>query len=109
MVLLIGSIALAIGFVLVQRVAAEPIIPLRLFRGGVYRVGVVFSFLAGIAMFGGIIFLPARPPGREGLPGYHLGPGDAPAVAGIGVVDHGGSHPRQDRPLQDSRSSGRSR
>ena len=55
LVLLIGrGRSCGVLFVVVQARAAEPIIPLRLFRGGVYRIGVVFSFLTGIAMFGGI-------------------------------------------------------
>lgn len=36
----------------------EPILPLRLFRNSVFSVGNAISFLLGLAMFGGIIFLP---------------------------------------------------
>ena len=63
--------------------AAEPIIPLRLFRGGVYRIGVVFSFLAGIAMFGGIIFLPVYLQAVKGYSATESGLAMLPAVAGI--------------------------
>jgi EmrB/QacA subfamily drug resistance transporter len=38
--------------------AAEPILPLRLFRGRVFSTGVGLSFLLGGAMFGAIVFLP---------------------------------------------------
>jgi MFS family permease len=45
-------------FVNVEHRAAEPIIPLRLFQNSVFAVGNLYGFLAGIAMFGAIIFLP---------------------------------------------------
>ena len=55
------------AFVLVELRAVEPIIPMRLFRNPVFRVGNAFAFLAGVAMFGDD-HLPARlPPGRHGL------------------------------------------
>jgi MFS family permease len=38
--------------------SAEPILPLRLFRGRVFSTGVGLSFLLGGAMFGAIVFLP---------------------------------------------------
>jgi EmrB/QacA subfamily drug resistance transporter len=52
------SLALAAGFVLRERVAREPILPLRLFRIGVFTVACIGSFLTSMAMFGAIIFLP---------------------------------------------------
>ena len=45
-------------FVWIERRAVEPIIPMRLFRIQVFSVGNAFAFLAGIVMFGTIIFLP---------------------------------------------------
>lgn len=56
--LVAGFVVLAVLFVLVERRAVEPIIPLRLFENRVFRVGSVFGFLAGATMFGGVIFLP---------------------------------------------------
>lgn len=46
------------AFVAWEARAAEPIMPLGLFRLPVFRVSVVLSFLVGVGMFGGIIFLP---------------------------------------------------
>ena len=43
---------------LVERRAAEPIIPLKLFRSSVFRVASSLGFLIGLAMFGAIIFIP---------------------------------------------------
>jgi EmrB/QacA subfamily drug resistance transporter len=45
-------------FLLQERRAAEPIIPLGLFRSSVFRVANSMGFLVGLAMFGSITFLP---------------------------------------------------
>jgi EmrB/QacA subfamily drug resistance transporter len=52
------SVVLLSAFVLVERRAAEPVIPLPLFRSGVFRVATSLGFLIGLAMFGAIIFIP---------------------------------------------------
>jgi EmrB/QacA subfamily drug resistance transporter len=52
--------ALLIGvFVLVERRAAEPVLPLHLFRLRTFSVSSVVSFIVGFAMFGAITYLPA--------------------------------------------------
>lgn len=38
--------------------AAEPILPLRLFKNEIFSVSVILSLLVGVVMFGAIIFLP---------------------------------------------------
>jgi EmrB/QacA subfamily drug resistance transporter len=58
LVLLGGAALLTVLFVLVERRAIEPIIPMRLFRNSIYTVGNIYTFIAGMAMFGAIIFLP---------------------------------------------------
>ncbi len=45
-------------FLLQERRAAEPLIPLRLWRNSVFSVASGLEFLVGFAMFGAIIFLP---------------------------------------------------
>lgn len=45
-------------FVLVERVAKEPIIPLFLFRNPIFLVSISAMFMTGIAMFGTMTFLP---------------------------------------------------
>ena len=55
--LAVGSIVTGL-FVVWEGRAAEPILPLRLFRSDIFTVGSVLSFLLGCAMFGGITFLP---------------------------------------------------
>ena len=59
-VLALGLVALAcvVALVPVERRAAEPIVPLRLFRLRVFTVGSVLSFVLGTALFGAIIFMP---------------------------------------------------
>jgi EmrB/QacA subfamily drug resistance transporter len=56
--LLVGGLLLAVLFVLVELRAAEPIIPMRLFQGLVFRWTVLYAAIMGMAMFGGIIYLP---------------------------------------------------
>ncbi|HEX6311529.1 MAG TPA: MDR family MFS transporter [Acidimicrobiia bacterium] len=45
-------------FVLQERRAAEPILPLRLFRQSVFTVSSITAFAVGLAMFGAILYLP---------------------------------------------------
>jgi EmrB/QacA subfamily drug resistance transporter len=58
----LGPLALAaaagVTFAAVERRAAEPIIPLRLFRVRMVLAAAVTGFLAGMAMFGAISFVP---------------------------------------------------
>jgi EmrB/QacA subfamily drug resistance transporter len=54
---IVGVILLAL-FVLQEGRAAEPVIPLRLWRDPVFSVASGLEFLVGFAMFGAIIFLP---------------------------------------------------
>jgi EmrB/QacA subfamily drug resistance transporter len=49
---------LLVGFVLRERIAPEPILPLELFRVQIFTVANVVSFVSGIAMFGALAFLP---------------------------------------------------
>lgn len=55
--LLVGALALA-GFVAVERRAPEPIVPLRLFSHRMMVAAIVTGFLAGMAMFGAVSFVP---------------------------------------------------
>src|SRR3989442_3595578 len=53
-------------FVVVERRAAEPIVPLRLFGSRMVIAAVVTRFLAGMAMFGAISRSEERRVGKEG-------------------------------------------
>ncbi len=48
----------AISFVLVELRAKEPILPMSLFRYNTFSVFSAIGFVAGVAMFGGLTFLP---------------------------------------------------
>lgn len=49
---------LVVAFVLVERRAAEPVIPLSLFRNRTFSAAAAIGFVVGFAMFGAITFLP---------------------------------------------------
>ncbi|MFF2955377.1 DHA2 family efflux MFS transporter permease subunit [Kitasatospora sp. NPDC057965] len=46
------------AFVLVERTAVEPVLPLRLFRSRTFSLVAVISFVVGFAMFGALTYLP---------------------------------------------------
>ncbi|MEU3885758.1 MFS transporter [Streptomyces sp. NPDC029041] len=49
---------LAVAFVAVERRAAEPVLPLKLFRVRTFTLAAVISFVVGFAMFGAMTYLP---------------------------------------------------
>jgi EmrB/QacA subfamily drug resistance transporter len=53
----VGALAL-VAFTLVERRAAEPILPPSLFANGVFRVTSVVSLVVGFALFGALTYLP---------------------------------------------------
>jgi EmrB/QacA subfamily drug resistance transporter len=59
-VVIVGAagIALLVAFVFVERTAAEPILPLRLFRNRVFATAGAIGLIVGFALFGAITFLP---------------------------------------------------
>ncbi|MFB6892383.1 DHA2 family efflux MFS transporter permease subunit [Kitasatospora sp. NPDC056327] len=52
------GLVLLVAFVLVERTAAEPVLPLRLFRSRTFSLVAVISFVVGFAMFGALTYLP---------------------------------------------------
>src|SRR5690606_3375018 len=87
--LLIGGILLAGAFVWVESRAAEPIIPLRLFRNRVFSPTVAFTALMGLAMFGGIIFLPVYLQVVQGMSPTESGLALLPMMAGVFLTSIG--------------------
>ncbi|MFJ7273010.1 MFS transporter [Kitasatospora sp. NPDC098663] len=52
------GLVLLVAFVLVERTAGEPVLPLRLFRSRTFSLVAVISFVVGFAMFGALTYLP---------------------------------------------------
>jgi EmrB/QacA subfamily drug resistance transporter len=52
------GVVLTVVFVFVERAAAEPVIPMRLFRIRVFSAASSIGFVMGFAMFGALTFLP---------------------------------------------------
>jgi len=54
---IVGVVLLGL-FIVQERRAAEPLIPLRLWKGPIFPVATGLEFLVGLAMFGAIFFMP---------------------------------------------------
>jgi EmrB/QacA subfamily drug resistance transporter len=52
------AVVCAVGFVVAERRAAEPVIPPRLFANGVFRSASVVGFAVGFSFFGALAYLP---------------------------------------------------
>ena len=71
--LLAGGCGLVALFVWIERHAADPIVPFKLFSNRVVTVAVVTGFLAGVAMFGAITFVPLFAQGALGATATEAG------------------------------------
>lgn len=71
------GIVLAVGFVLVERTAAEPVIPLHLFTVRVFSASSAIGFVMGFAMFGALTFLPLFLQNVKGV---------SPTVSGLRIL-----------------------
>ena len=58
LVLVLLGAALLVAFVFVERRAAEPILPLALFKNRTFSVTSAIGFIIGVALFGSITYLP---------------------------------------------------
>ncbi|HTJ68558.1 MAG TPA: MFS transporter [Actinospica sp.] len=54
----VGAVVLLVLFVLVEQRAAEPVMPLKLFRNPVFTQCSAIGFVVGLCMFGGLSYLP---------------------------------------------------
>ncbi|WP_200834314.1 MDR family MFS transporter [Amycolatopsis alkalitolerans] len=78
-----GSIVLLVLFVLVERRAEEPMLPMRLFADRVFTVASVLSFVVGFAMLGGITYLPTYLQRVQGASATESGLRMLPLVVGL--------------------------
>ncbi|OBH52199.1 MFS transporter [Mycobacterium mantenii] len=87
--LFVGA-AVALGvFVAVERRAAEPILPIRLFASPVFTVCCVLSFVVGFAMLGAMTFLPTYMQYVNGVSATTSGLRTLPMVLGMLVTSTG--------------------
>ncbi|MFD5522292.1 MDR family MFS transporter [Streptomyces sp. NPDC127066] len=56
--LVVLGVVLGVAFVAVERRAAEPVLPLKLFRVHTFTLSAIISFIVGFAMFGAMTYLP---------------------------------------------------
>ncbi|MCW3819020.1 MFS transporter [Micromonospora sp. DR5-3] len=73
-VMVVGGVALLAVAVFVESRAAEPIIPLDIFRNRTVSLATIASVLVGVAMFGGTVFLSQY---------FQISLGKSPTVAGL--------------------------
>jgi EmrB/QacA subfamily drug resistance transporter len=76
------SVGLLVEFVRWERRAPEPLLPLRLFSNRMFRAAAVSGFLAGMAMFGTISFIPLFVQGVLGGSATEAGTALTPFVLG---------------------------
>ncbi|TQL22749.1 MFS transporter [Streptomyces sp. SLBN-134] len=79
---LLGAV-LAVAFVAVERRAAEPVLPLKLFRVRTFTLSAVISFIIGFAMFGAMTYLPTFLQVVHGITPTMSGVHMLPMVAGM--------------------------
>ena len=72
----VATVVGVVAFLLVERKAAEPVLP-RLFRNQVFVSAGVVALLVGLAMFGAIAFLPLF---------FQVAKGDSPTVSGLQLL-----------------------
>lgn len=76
-VMVAGSVLLGLIFVFIESRAAEPIIPLRLFRNRTITLASVASLFVGIAMFAGTVFFSQY---------FQLARGKSPTMSGVMTI-----------------------
>ncbi|MBW4061058.1 MFS transporter [Candidatus Saccharibacteria bacterium] len=79
----IGAVLGTIAFVIREHYAPEPLIPLKLFKSDIFRVASLLSFLAGIAMFAAILYIPLYQQIVHGYSATKSGLLMLPLVAGL--------------------------
>jgi EmrB/QacA subfamily drug resistance transporter len=81
--LFVGSVIALCIFAWVESRAAEPILPIRLFRSSVFTVCCVLSFVVGFAMLGALTFLPTYMQFVDGVSATTSGLRTLPMVIGM--------------------------
>ena len=87
--LFVAAVAALAVFVAVERRAAEPILPIRLFGSPVFTVCCVLSFVVGFAMLGAMTFLPTYMQYVDGVSATTSGLRTLPMVVGMLLTSTG--------------------
>jgi EmrB/QacA subfamily drug resistance transporter len=86
----VGALMAVALFVVVEQRAAEPVIPLSLFRGRVFTVSGLLGLIVGFAMFGAITYLPQYQQIVRGASPTSSGLQLLPLMAGVLATSIGG-------------------
>ena len=84
--LFVASLVSLALFVVFERRAVDPVLPLRLFRSSVFSVSVVLAFIVGFALLGAITFLPTYLQYVKGTSATSSGLQTLPLVLGLLVT-----------------------
>jgi EmrB/QacA subfamily drug resistance transporter len=87
--LLVAGTALSLVFVWWETKAPEPILPLRLFHDSVFTIGTVLLTLAGVGMFGAMVYMPVYLQVVKGASATSSGLQTVPLMAGIMITSIG--------------------
>jgi EmrB/QacA subfamily drug resistance transporter len=80
------AVAATIGFIFTETRAAEPILPLHVFRNRNFSVAMLLTFFTGIAMFGAMTFLPLYQQTVQGASAVVSGLMLTPMMLGVTVT-----------------------
>ncbi|MYR46892.1 MDR family MFS transporter [Streptomyces sp. SID5910] len=83
------GVVLAAVFVAVERKAAEPVLPLKLFRVRTFTLSAIISFVVGFAMFGAMTYLPTFLQVVQGVSPTMSGVHMLPMVVGVLLASTG--------------------
>jgi EmrB/QacA subfamily drug resistance transporter len=75
--LAVAGVVVLVAFVLWEIRTPEPILPMRLFRGAVFRVSNIMGFLIGMVMMGAMMYIPFY---------FQVVNGDSPTKAGLRML-----------------------
>jgi EmrB/QacA subfamily drug resistance transporter len=80
------AVAATVGFLVTETKAAEPILPLRVFRNRNFSVTMALTFLTGLAMFGAMTFLPLYQQTVQGASAVVSGLMLTPMMVGVTIT-----------------------
>ncbi|MEU0894934.1 MDR family MFS transporter [Streptomyces massasporeus] len=83
------GVVLAVAFVAAERRAAEPVLPLKLFRVRTFTLAALISFVVGFAMFGAMTYLPTFLQVVQGISPTMSGVHMLPMVLGLLLASTG--------------------